>query len=128
MKTILSTGRVARFAARRGRMVLAVWLVGLVLMMAAAVTVGGELTEWDGKKNVALLLTRDQRQRFAAQVLVRTTGLGQICCPLAGWPIEGGLDHRLEPAPAVSAIGHWSVGAILRRSRGFRRMALIANS
>jgi putative drug exporter of the RND superfamily len=47
MLTFLSTGRIARFAAGHARLVLAGWLVGLVLLMAAAVTVGGELTDED---------------------------------------------------------------------------------
>jgi RND superfamily putative drug exporter len=42
-----STGRIAGFSARRPRLIVALWLVALVVVMAGAVSFGGELTDDD---------------------------------------------------------------------------------
>ena len=47
MTTLLSTGGLARACARRARLVVALWVAALVLTIAAAVALGGELTDDD---------------------------------------------------------------------------------
>ncbi len=47
MASVFSTGRLARACACRARLVVGLWLLGLVLTIAAAGTVGGELTDDD---------------------------------------------------------------------------------